>query len=785
MEQTYQYSWIIPFLPLPVPMLIGAGLLLFPSATKSLRRMWAFQSVFLLSIVMIFSINLFIQQINGSSIYQYVWSWIINNDFSLEFGYLIDPLTSIMSILITTIGIMVLIYSDNYMSYDQGYLRFFAYMSFFSTSMLGLVTSSNLIQIYIFWELVGMCSYLLIGFWFTRPVSANACQKAFVTNRVGDFGLLLGILGFYWITGSFEFRDLFKIFNNLISNNHNEVNFLFVTFCAVLLFSGAVAKSAQFPLHVWLPDAMEGPTPISALIHAATMVAAGIFLVARLIPLFIVIPHIMNFISLVGVITILFGATFALAQKDIKRGLAYSTMSQLGYMMLALGMGSYRSALFHLITHAYSKALLFLGSGSVIHSMETLVGYSPNKSQNMVYMGGLTKHIPITKTAFLLGTLSLCGIPPLACFWSKDEILNDTWLYSPIFAIIAWFTAGLTAFYMFRIYLLTFEGHLNVHFQNYSGKKNTPLYSISLWGKEDSKRINKNFRLLTLLTMKNHDIFSFFSKKTYLILIDQNSRNITQPFITITHFGNKKFFLYPYESDNTMLFPILVLVLFTLFVGSLGIPFNQEGLYLDILSKWLTPSINLLHQNLNNSIDWYEFLKDAIFSVSIALFGIFIAFFLYKPVYSSLQNWDLINSFVKTGPKRILLDKIINGIYDWSYNRGYIDAFYARFLIGGIRGLTKLTSFFDRRVIDGITNGVGVLSFFVGEGIKSAGSGRISSYLFLYFFFVAILLLIYINLLLFLFISFISIVFSFFFLNVYDNPTVGLHELRPTGIPIR
>nr|APB95520.1 NADH dehydrogenase subunit 5 [Daucus littoralis] len=740
MEQTYQYAWIIPFLPLPVPMLIGAGLLLFPSATKSLRRMWAFQSVFLLSIVMLFSINLSIQQINGSSIYQYVWSWIINNDFSLEFGYLIDPLTSIMSILITTIGIMVLIYSDNYMSYDQGYLRFFAYMSFFSTSMLGLVTSSNLIQIYIFWELVGMCSYLLIGFWFTRPVAANACQKAFVTNRVGDFGLLLGILGFYWITGSFEFRDLFKILNNLISNNHNEVNFLFVTFCAVLLFAGAVAKSAQFPLHVWLPDAMEGPTPISALIHAATMVAAGIFLVARLIPLFIVIPHIMNFISLVGVITILFGATFALAQKDIKRGLAYSTMSQLGYMMLALGMGSYRSALFHLITHAYSKALLFLGSGSVIHSMETLVGYSPNKSQNMVFMGGLTKHVPITKTSFLLGTLSLCGIPPLACFWSKDEILNDTWLYSPIFAIIAWFTAGLTAFYMFRIYLLTFEGHLNVHFQNYSGKKNTPFYSISLWGKEDSKTINKSFSLLTLLTIKNPDIFSFFSKKTYQI--DQNARNITQPFITITRFGNKKFFSYPYESDNTMLFPILVLVLFTLFVGSLGIPFNHEGVRLDILSKWLTPSINLLHKNLNNSIGWYEFLKDALFSVSIAIFGIFIAFFLYKPLYSSLQNWDLINSFVKTGPKRILLDKIINGIYDWSYNRGYIDAFYARFLIGGIRGLAELTSFFDRRVIDGITNGVGVLSFFVGEGIKSIGGGRISSYLFLYLFFVAILLLI-------------------------------------------
>jgi NAD(P)H-quinone oxidoreductase subunit 5 len=362
-------------------------------------------------------------------------------------------------------------------------------MGFFNASMLGLVTSSNLIQIYIFWELVGMCSYLLIGFWFTRPLAASACQKAFVTNRVGDFGLFLGILGLYWVTGSFEFRDLFEIANNLIDNN--GANSLFLTLCASLLFVGAIAKSAQFPLHVWLPDAMEGPTPISALIHAATMVAAGIFLVARLLPLFIAIPSIMNIISLVGIITILLGATLALAQRDIKRSLAYSTMSQLGYIILALGMGSYRSALFHLITHAYSKALLFLGSGSIIHSMETLVGYSPDKSQNMALMGGLTKYVPITKTSFLLGTLSLCGIPPLACFWSKDEILNDSWAYSPIFAIIACFTAGLTAFYMFRMYLLTFEGHLNFNFQNYSGKKNNVFYSISIWGKKGTKKKKK------------------------------------------------------------------------------------------------------------------------------------------------------------------------------------------------------------------------------------------------------------------------------------------------------
>nr|QZH43676.1 NADH-plastoquinone oxidoreductase subunit 5 [Clausena anisum-olens] len=735
MEHTYQYSRLIPLVPLPVPMLIGVGLLFFPTATKHLRRMWAFISILLLSIVMIFSIALSIEQIDRTSIYQSLRSWTITSDFSFEFGYFIDPLTSIMSILITTVGIQVLIYSDNYMSHDQGYLRFFAYMSFFNASMLGLVTSSNFIQIYIFWELVGMCSYLLIGFWFTRPIAAGACQKAFVTNRVGDFGLLLGILGLYWLTGSFEFRDLFEIVNNLIYNN--EVNLLFVTLCAFLLFAGPVAKSAQFPLHVWLPDAMEGPTPISALIHAATMVAAGIFLVARLLPLFIVIPYVMNLISLIGIITVFLGATLALAQQDIKRGLAYSTMSQLGYMMLALGMGSYRAALFHLITHAYSKALLFLGSGSIIHSMEAIVGYFPDKSQNMVLMGGLRKHVPITKTAFLLGTLSLCGIPPLACFWSKDEILNDTWLYSPIFATIAFFTAGLTAFYMFRIYLLTFEGPFNFCFQNYSGKKSNSFYSISLWGKEEPKPIKKKLHLVALLTMNNNKRASFFAKKTPRIA----STVTNPPFINIFPFGAAKTFCYPHESDNTILFVMLVLVLFPLFVGAIGIPLNQEVIDSDILSKLLTPSLNLLHKNSTHFGDWYEVLKNPTLSVSITYFGILLAYFLYKPFYSSLHNWNILNLFAKRGPKRILWDKILNFLYDWSYNRAYIDAFYTRSLTEGIRGLAELTHLFDRRVIDGITNGVGITSFFVGEGIKYLGGSRISFYLLLYLFSVLLFLI--------------------------------------------
>nr|QVL23030.1 NADH dehydrogenase subunit F [Hypericum monogynum] len=741
MECTYQYLWIIPFITLPVTIFIGGGLLLFPKATKKLRRRWAFPNVLVLSIVMVFSTGLFIHQINSSSIYHYVWSWTINNDFSLEFGLFIDSLSSILSILISTVGILVLFYSDNYMSHDQGYLRFFTYMSFFNTSMLGLVTSSNLIQIYIFWELVGMCSYLLIGFWFTRPIASNACQKAFVTNRVGDFGLLLGILGLYWLTGSFEFLDLFALVTNLIYNN--EVHLLFVFLCTILAVSGALTKSAQFPLHIWLPDAMEGPTPISALIHAATMVAAGIFLVARLLPLLKVLPYLMNLIALIGIITVLLGATLALAQKDIKRSLAYSTMSQLGYMMLALGMGSYRTALFHLITHAYSKALLFLGSGSIIHSMEALVGYSPAKSQNMSLMGGLIKHLPITRTAFLLGTLSLCGIPPLACFWSKDEILNASWVYSPIFAIIAYFTAGLTAFYMLRVYLLTFEGHFNVHFQNYSGKTNSFFYSISLWGKEEKKMLKKR-TLVPLLIINNNQGDSFFPRKASQV--DGSVINRIRPLITIPFFRTKSIVSYPYESDNTMLFPILVLVLFTLFIGVIGIPMNQfKGIPLDILSKLFIPSLNLLHQSSKNDFLWYEFLINSTFSVLISFFAIFIACSLYHPIYSSLQNFQILNSLAKKGTKRPISDKIITVVYHWSTNRGYIDAFYAISLIKGIRGFAKIFSFFDRRLIDGIINGVGASSFVFVEGLKYLGGGRISSYLFLFLFYLFIFLIKYIH----------------------------------------
>nr|YP_009867389.1 NADH-plastoquinone oxidoreductase subunit 5 [Sarmentypnum sarmentosum]QKG04527.1 NADH-plastoquinone oxidoreductase subunit 5 [Sarmentypnum sarmentosum] len=697
MEFIYQFVWIIPFFPFLTSILIGSNLLFFPKSTKSLRYIWAILSILVLFIVMIFSFTILWQQFINNTIHQYLWSWIFYKQIDFKIGFLIDPLTSIMLVLITTVGVLVMIYSDSYMSHDQGYVRFFAYLSLFTASMLGLVLSPNLIQIYIFWELVGMCSYLLIGFWFTRPSAANACQKAFITNRIGDFGLLLGISGFYWITGSFEFETLFKRFNELLINN--EVNFYFANLCALLLFLGPIAKSAQFPLHVWLPDAMEGPTPISALIHAATMVAAGIFLIARLFPLFQALPYIMNIISWIGAITALLGATIALAQKDLKKGLAYSTMSQLGYMMLALGIGSYQAGLFHLITHAYSKALLFLGSGSVIHSMESIVGYSPNKCQNMAFMGGLRKFMPITGITFLIGTFSLCGIPPFACFWSKDAIITDSWLYFSGLGWISWITAGLTAFYMFRIYFLTFEGYLRANSDKLS------FISVSIWG---DLQLNNN--KLEFISKKLNNKFD----KSFEIDEHNNKRKNLE----------KGKYLYPKESDNKMLFTLIILTLPTLFIGFLGAPFPQGQAGFDLLSQCLYPILK--NSSEITSGNWSEFVLNAINSLSIVILGIFIAFILYGPISFFPQNLEKNFEFLLQKN----LNPFISFIYNWSYFRGYIDFYYDIVFIKGTRLLAQVVLFFDEWIIDGIVNGFGILISSGGESTKYLEGGRISSYLF-------------------------------------------------------
>jgi len=456
MPSASEIAWLIPLLPLVGAAITGLGLISFNRTINRLRKPVALLLLTCVGIAAVLSYAVLAEQLAGGHTREVLFNWASAGDFNLQMGYRVDALGAVMLALVTTIALLVMVYSDGYMAHDKGYVRFFTYLALFSSSMLGLVISPNLLEIYVFWELVGMCSYLLVGFWYDRDGAANAAQKAFVVNRVGDFGLLLGILGLFWATGSFGFEEIGSRLQEAVAGGTLS-NGVAVLLC-LLVFMGPMAKSAQFPLHVWLPDAMEGPTPISALIHAATMVAAGVFLVARLQPVYEPFPAVQLVIAVVGTITLFLGASIALTQQDLKKGLAYSTVSQLGYMMLAMGCGAPVAGMFHLVTHAFFKAMLFLGSGSVIHAMEEVVGHEPVLAQDMRLMGGLRRYMPITAITFLIGCVAIAGIPPLAGFWSKDEILGQAFNTYPILWAAGFITAGMTAFYMFRLYFLTFEG---------------------------------------------------------------------------------------------------------------------------------------------------------------------------------------------------------------------------------------------------------------------------------------------------------------------------------------
>jgi NAD(P)H-quinone oxidoreductase subunit 5 len=456
MPSAAELAWLIPVLPLVGACFSGLGLITFNRTVNRLRKPVAVLLLSCVGAAAVLSFAVLAEQLAGAGPREVLFDWASAGTFNLQMGFRVDALGAVMLSLVTTIALLVMVYSDGYMAHDKGYVRFFTYLALFSSSMLGLVISPNLLEIYVFWELVGMCSYLLVGFWYDRDGAANAAQKAFVVNRVGDFGLLLGILGLFWATGSFGFEEIGSRLSEAVAVGSLS-NGVAVLLC-LLVFMGPMAKSAQFPLHVWLPDAMEGPTPISALIHAATMVAAGVFLVARLQPVYAPFPAVQVVIAVIGTITLFLGASIALTQQDLKKGLAYSTVSQLGYMMLAMGCGAPVAGMFHLVTHAFFKAMLFLGSGSVIHAMEEVVGHEPVLAQDMRLMGGLRKHMPITAITFLIGCIAIAGIPPLAGFWSKDEILGQAFATYPLLWGMGFVTAGMTAFYMFRLYFLTFEG---------------------------------------------------------------------------------------------------------------------------------------------------------------------------------------------------------------------------------------------------------------------------------------------------------------------------------------
>ena len=375
------------------------------------------------------------------------WTWIPAGGFQVNLGLFVDPLTACLLIVVTTIGLLVHVYSIGYMSHDPGYWRFFAYLNLFMFSMLLLVLADSWLVVFVAWELVGLSSYLLIGFWYRKRSAALAAKKAFIVNRIGDVGFALGIMAIFVNTGTLDIR---QSLDTLLSPTLAAFP-IPVPIVALLVFAGAMGKSAQFPLHVWLPDAMEGPTPVSALIHAATMVNAGVYLVARANPLFASAPSTMVVVASIGIFTAILAASIAMTQTDIKRVLAYSTLSQLGYMFAALGVGAFTAAIFHLMTHGFFKGLLFLGSGSVIHAV--------HEEQDMRRMGGLSQKITITYSTMLIGSVAISGIPPLAGFFSKDEILGEAFkLGFPWIWAIGLFVALLTAFYMFRLMGLTFWG---------------------------------------------------------------------------------------------------------------------------------------------------------------------------------------------------------------------------------------------------------------------------------------------------------------------------------------
>ncbi len=680
METIYQYAWLIPVLPLAAATIIGLGLISFSKWTSNLRQISAGFVVFMIGAAMTLSFGLLWSQLNGHAPYTQMIEWAAAGDFHLNMGYTIDNLTALMLVIVTTVAFLVMVYTDGYMAHDPGYVRFYAYLSLFSSSMLGLVISPNLVQIYVFWELVGMCSYLLIGFWYDRKAAADACQKAFVVNRVGDFGLLLGILGLYWATRSFDFEVIGDRLQDLVQSG--ALSGGVAALLAILVFLGPVAKSAQFPLHVWLPDAMEGPTPISALIHAATMVAAGVFLIARMFPVFENIPTAMTVIAWTGGVTAFLGATIAITQMDIKKGLAYSTMSQLGYMVMAMGVGGYSAGLFHLMTHAYFKAMMFLGSGSVIHGMESVVGHNAAYAQDMRLMGGLRKYMPITASTFFIGVLAISGIPPFAGFWSKDEILGLTFAANPALWLVGWLTAGITAFYMFRMYFLTFEGE-------FRGKDKVVLNQIDA---EQLKAVGLNFGPGA---MNPKELIMDIAPGT------QDDHNHDAHAHAST----------PHESPWTMALPLVILAIPSALIGLVGTPFNN---YFEAfihapgeVVETLEPGFHALPKE-----ELTEFLVMGGSSVGIGLIGLTLASLMY---------------FSRKIDPAAIADRI-PVLYNLSKNKWYIDDIYYNVFVLSSRRLARQVLEVDSKVVDGVVNLTGLVTLLTGETLKYLENGRAQFY---------------------------------------------------------
>ena len=624
MHDLFQWAWLIPALPF-------LSFLLIAFVTKRSKRLSSTISILaiLTSLGLAITIGLSVIQL-GAEIVEHPAivsvNWLNIVGLNIDFGTIIDPLSAMMLFVVTLVASMVQIYSLGYMHGDEGWSRYYAYQSLFASAMLGMVLATNLLQLFIFWELVGLCSYLLIGFWFFKVSAREAAKKAFMTTRVGDFGLLLGMLFLYTKFGTLDFVALSAALNTSFQDVVVIGTAGYVTVMAFLIFLGPIGKSGQFPLHVWLPDAMEGPTPVSALIHAATMVVAGVYLVARMYFLFdFASPEALQFIAGLGAFTALFAASIAIVQNDIKRILAYSTLSQLGYMMFALGVGSFSGSMFHLMTHAFFKALMFLGAGSVIYAL--------HHKQDIWDMGGLWKRMPITTWTFGIGVLAISGIPPFAGFFSKDEILANA-LHNghPIIYAVGLFTAFLTAFYMCRLFFVAFMGPEKA---------------------------------------ENH----------------------------------------PQESPWSMTIPLMILAFFSVIGGWAALPEHNFAYYVHY------------GEFEHEAIDWVL----AGISVLAGALGIGLAYTIY------LKKSITAESIVARFP----------GVYKILSNKYYIDEIYLWIIHNVMDGLGKLLYWFDIYIVDGIINGIALLTRGSAKVLRRTSTGQVQTYAMVFFFAIVVIYMVF------------------------------------------
>ena len=564
-------------------------------------------------------------------------------NFAVDFGFRIDTLSCTMLLIVTWIGFLIHVYATGYMAHEEGYTRFFTYLNLFMFMMLLLVLGANYMVMFVGWEGVGLCSYLLIGFYYDKNFAADAGKKAFVANRIGDFGFILGV---FLIFNTFGTADFGKVF--ALASAHPEAYAGIATSICLLLFVGACGKSAQIPLYVWLPDAMAGPTPVSALIHAATMVTAGVYMVVRSNVLFRLSPDAMLVVATVGAVTAIFAATIGIAQNDIKKVLAYSTVSQLGFMFLAAGVGAFTAAIFHVMTHAFFKACLFLGAGSVIHGC--------GGEQDMRKMGGLRKYMPKTRMTMLIACIAIAGFPPLAGFFSKDEILATTYEHHGFLYVLGMVAATCTSFYMFRLYFMTFSGDYR---------------AAHVEGHPESEPEHAG-----------HDLIPA------ALHLDQGDAHSDK-----AH-GHHREAHAPHESPWSMTGVLWILAILAVIGGVVGVPEMFGGSHPTLFQRWLLPVL------LPLGAERFEFaeagkLQEVLLiasSVAVALLGWFVAYILYKKDVAFVRATRMAARFA-------FLHRLLE-------NKYYVDEFYNAVFVGGTLAFSRALSWFDANIVDGIVNGV-------------------------------------------------------------------------------